>query len=191
MFCLGNKLRSFCHFWVCTKALHFSILLTLRATPFLLMDSCLQWWMLWSSELNLPIPIHFSSLIPKMLMFTLAISSLTTSNLPWFMDLTFQVPMQYYLQYQNLLLLPDTPATRHHFSLGLSSPFFLELFLWSSPVAYWIPTDLGGSSFSVMYFCLSVLFIGFSRVEYWSALPFLSTMVLGGYFYETILVSVL
>jgi len=27
--------------------------------------------------------------------FTLAISHLTTSNLPWFMDLTFQVPMQY------------------------------------------------------------------------------------------------
>ena len=27
--------------------------------------------------------------------FTLAISCLTTSNLPWFMDLTFQVPMQY------------------------------------------------------------------------------------------------
>ena len=34
-------------------------------------------------------------MIPRMLMFTLAISCLTTSNLPWFMDLTFQVPMQY------------------------------------------------------------------------------------------------
>ena len=28
--------------------------------------------------------------------FTLAISCLTTSNLPWFMDLTFQVPTQYF-----------------------------------------------------------------------------------------------
>ena len=46
-------------------------------------------------ELNSPIPVHFSSLIPKMSMFTLAISYLTTSNLPWFMDLTFQVPMQH------------------------------------------------------------------------------------------------
>ena len=36
---------------------------------------------LWSSELNSPIPVHFSSLIPKMPMFTLAISCLTTSNL--------------------------------------------------------------------------------------------------------------
>ena len=35
-----------------------------------------------SSELNSPIPVHFSSLIPRMLMFTLAISCLTTSNLP-------------------------------------------------------------------------------------------------------------
>ena len=50
-------------------------------------------WKWWSSELNLPILVHFSSLIPKMLMFTLAIC-LTTSNLPWFMDLTFQVPLQ-------------------------------------------------------------------------------------------------
>ena len=39
--------------------------------------------------------VHFSSLIPKMLMFTLAISCLTTSNLPWFVDLRFQIPMQY------------------------------------------------------------------------------------------------
>ena len=35
----------------------------------------------WSSEVNSPIPIHFSLLIPKMSMFTLAIC-LTTSNLP-------------------------------------------------------------------------------------------------------------
>ena len=33
--------------------------------------------------LNSPIPNHFSSLIPKMLMFTLAIYCLSTSNLLW------------------------------------------------------------------------------------------------------------
>ena len=44
-----------------------------------------------------------------MSMFTLAISCLTTSNLPWFMDLTFQVPMQYcFLQHRTLLLSPVT-----------------------------------------------------------------------------------
>ena len=36
----------------------------------------------WSSELNSPIPIDFSSLIPTMSMFTLAISCVTTWNLP-------------------------------------------------------------------------------------------------------------
>ena len=45
---------------------------------------------------NSAIPVHFSSLIPKMLMFTLVISCLTTSNLAWFMDLIFKVPMQYF-----------------------------------------------------------------------------------------------
>ena len=50
---------------------------------------------IWSSELNSPIQVHLSLLIPRVSMFTLAISCLTTSNLPWFMDITFQVPMQY------------------------------------------------------------------------------------------------
>ena len=35
-----------------------------------------------ATELNSPIPVHFSSLIPRMSTFTLAISFLTTSNLP-------------------------------------------------------------------------------------------------------------
>ena len=50
--------------------------------------------------------------------------------------------------------------------------FFLELFLHWSPVAYWAPTDLGSSSFSVLSFYLFILFMGFSRQEYWSGLPF-------------------
>ena len=41
-----------------------------------------------------------------MSMFTLAISCLTTSNLPWLMDPTFQVPKQYYsLQRQTFIRL--------------------------------------------------------------------------------------
>ena len=54
-------------------------------------------------------------------MFTLAISCLTTSNMPWFMNLTFQVPMQYCsLQHQTLLLSPEmqTKTTmRYHLTL--------------------------------------------------------------------------
>ena len=130
----------------------------------------------WSSELNSPIPVHFSSLIPKMLTFTLAISCLTTSNLPWFMDLRFQVPMQYCsLQHRNLLPSPVI----HNWVLFLLwlHLFFLELFLHWSPVACWAPIDLGSSSFSVLSFCLFILFMGFLRQECWSGLPFPSDHV--------------
>ena len=61
---------------------------------------------------------------------------------------------------------------------------------WRSPVAYWALTDLGSTSFSILSFCLFILYLGFSRQEYWSGLPFpspgdhilsdLSTMTLGG-----------
>ena len=105
--------------------------------------------------------------------FTLAISCLTTFNLPWFIDLTFQVPMQYCsLQHQTLLPSPVTSTTGYCFRFGSIPSFFLELFLHWSPVAYWALTDLGSSSFSVLSFCLFILFMGFSRQEYWSGLPF-------------------
>ena len=75
--------------------------------------------------------MHFSSLIHKMSMLTLVISCLTMSNLPWFMNLTFQVPMQYCsLQHWTLLSLPDIVATECHFHFGPVTSFFLELLLY-------------------------------------------------------------
>ena len=125
------------------------------------------------SELNLPFPVHFIPLIPKMLMFTLAISYLTTSSLPWFMDLKFQVPMQYcFLQHRALLSPPDTSTTGHHFLFDSVSSFLLELLLCSSPGAYWTPTNLEDTSFSVISFRFFMLFMEFSRQEHWSGLPF-------------------
>ena len=76
--------------------------------------------------------------------FTLAISYLTTSNLPWFMDLTFQVLMQpCSLQHWTLLLSPVTSTAGYCFCFGSIPSFFLELFLHWSLVAYWAPTDWG------------------------------------------------
>ena len=46
---------------------------------------------------------------------------------------------------------------------------------WSdlaAAAAYWTSSDLGGSSSSVISFCLFILFMRFSRQEYWSGLPF-------------------
>ena len=62
-------------------------------------------------------------------MFTLAISCLTTSNLPWFMDLTLQVSMQYCsLQHQTLLSSPVTSTIRCCFCFGSISHSFWSYF---------------------------------------------------------------
>ena len=105
--------------------------------------------------------------------FTLATSCLTTSNLPLFMDLISQDPMQQSsLQHRTLLPSPVPSTALFCFCFGSIPSFFLELFLYCSPVAYWAPNDLGSSSFGILSFCLFILFMGFSRQEYWSGLPF-------------------
>ena len=81
--------------------------------------------------------------------------------------------MQYCsLQHWTLLLSPVTSTTGCCFCFGSIPSFSLELFLHWSPVAYWAPTDLGSTSFSILSFRLFILFMGFSRQEYWSGLPF-------------------
>ena len=81
--------------------------------------------------------------------------------------------MQYCsLQHRTLLLSPVTSTSWYCFCFGSIPSFFLEWFLHWSPVAYWAPTDLGSSSFSILSFYLFILFMGFSRQEYWSGLPF-------------------
>ena len=81
--------------------------------------------------------------------------------------------MQYCsLQHWTLLQSPVISTTGCCFCFGTIPLFFLELFLHCSPEAYWAPTDLGSSSFNVLSFYLFILFIGFSRQEYWSGLPF-------------------
>ena len=81
------------------------------------------------------------------------------------------------LQPQTLLPSPITSTAGCYFCFGCISSFFLELFLHWSPVSYWAPTDLGSSSFSFLSFWLYILFMGFSRQEYWSGLPFPSPLV--------------
>ena len=83
--------------------------------------------------------------------------------------------MQYRsLQCRTLLPSPVTSITGCCFHFGFVSSFFLELFFHSSPVAYWAPTHLGSSSFSVTSFCLFILSVGFSRQDH--ILSELSTM---------------
>ena len=84
--------------------------------------------------------------------------------------------MQYHsLQHWTLLLLTDTSTTECHFHFGPAASFLLELLavaLRSSPVAYWIPSNSEGSTASVIYFSLFILFTGLSQQEYWRGLSF-------------------
>ena len=104
--------------------------------------------------------------------FTLAISCLTTSNLPWFMDLTLGSYAILLFTASDLASITSHITAGYCFCFDSIPSFFLELFLHWSPVAYWAPTDLGSSSFSILSFCLFILFMGFSKQEYWSGLPF-------------------
>ena len=88
-----------------------------------------------------------------MSMFSLAITCLNTSNLPWFMDLTFQVHMQYCsLQHQTLLLSPVTSTTGYCFCFGSILSFFLELFLGISKLK-WTGLNEFNSDDHYIYYC--------------------------------------
>ena len=58
------------------------------------------------------------------------------------------------------------------FALAPSLHSFWSYFSTDLQLAYWAPTDLGSFSFSILSFYLFILFMGFSRQEYWSGLPF-------------------
>ena len=106
-------------------------------------------------------------------MLNLAMSCLTMSILPWFMDLTFQVLMQY-------CSLHFTFTTRHIHnweSLPLGpSHFILSGAISNCPLLF--PSSIldifwhVGSSPAVISFFLFILSMGFSQQEYWNALPF-------------------
>ena len=110
-----------------------------------------------------------------MSMFTLAISYLTISYLPWFMDVAFRVLMQYCsLHHQTLLSPADTSTTGHCLHFGSTSSFFLELLLCSAPVVYWIPTNLGvGLYIYILPFHGNLK----ARILKWLALPFSAAAV--------------
>lgn len=110
-------------------------------------------------KLNVPIPVHASSLVPQILICSLAISCWWTSNLPWLVDLyipgfltvshfAYHQPHPHHyrsLNYQILLSLPDISISERHFHFGPASLFFLELLVISIlfPNSYWTTSNLG------------------------------------------------
>ena len=100
-----------------------------------------------------------------MLMFTLAISCLTTSNLPWFMFLTFKVPMQF-----NFIT--------SHIQNWVLFLLWLCLFILSGVIYPQISSSIfdtyqsGEFIFQCPIFLPFHIFMGFWRQEYWRGLPF-------------------
>ena len=107
-------------------------------------------------------------------MFTLAISCLAISSLPWFMDLTFQVPMQY------CSLQHRTTSITSHIHNWVLFLLWLCLFILSGVISPLfsssIPTTLGSSFFSVLSFCLFITVHGVlkARILKSFAIPFSS-----------------
>ena len=120
-----------------------------------------------------------------MLMFTLAVSSLTTSNLPWFMDLTFQLSMQYCsLQHRTLLPTPVTSTAGHLFLL------WLHLFVLSGVISPLFSSSILCNSWPGEFIFQCHIFLPFhtvhgvlrGRILKWFAIPFSS----GPHFFITL-----
>jgi len=110
--------------------------------------------------LDLPILVHFSSLIPKMSVFTLAISCWTTSNLLRFMDLTFQVPMQHCsLQHRTLLPSRVISTTGRFFTLWLC------LFILSGVISSLICSNILGTYRPGKFLFQCLIFLAFHTIH--------------------------
>ena len=110
-----------------------------------------------------------------MLMFTLAITYLTTSNLPWFMDLTFQVPI-------NIALYSIRPCFYHQsyptapscFCFGSIPSFF------SGVISPLISSSILGTYWPGKFIFQCPIFLPFhtvhgvfkARILKWFAIPF-------------------
>ena len=94
-----------------------------------------------------------------MSMFTLAISCLTTFNLPWFMDRTFQVPMQYcFLQHQTVLPSPVT-------STGCCFLLWLHLFILSGAISPVFSSSILGTNQAGEFIFQCPIFLPFHTVH--------------------------
>ena len=108
------------------------------------------------------------------MLFNLAISCLTMSNLPWFIPRSFV---------QFFFTALDFTFTTRQIHNWKSFPLWPSCYILSGAICncpplfsrtYYIPcSDLRGLIFQYhRSFCLFILFMRFSRQEYWSGLPF-------------------
>ena len=109
-----------------------------------------------------------------MSMFTLASSCLTTSYLPWFMDLTFQVPM--------LFILSDFTSIKSHIHNSVLFLHCLCLFNLSGVISPLISSSILGTYWPGELIFQCPIFLSFhtvhgilkARILKWFAIPFSS-----------------
>ena len=108
-----------------------------------------------------------------MLMFTLAMSCLTISNLQQFHRLN--IPGSSAIL---LFIASDFTSITSHIHNWVLFLLWLHLFILSGVISPLISSSILGTYqpgefiFQCPIFCLFILFMGFSRQEYWSGLPF-------------------
>ena len=120
--------------------------------------------------------MHFRSLIPKMSMFSLAVSCR--------LDIQFtlihwpNIPGSYAILF---FTVSDFTFTTRHIHNWVSFPLWPSRCIPSGAISNCPPLfpssildtfDLGSSSSSVISFCLFILFMRFLQQEYWKGLPF-------------------
>ena len=117
--------------------------------------------------------------------FTLVISCLTTSDVPCFMDLTFQVPMQFCsLQHQTLLLSPVTSTTGWLFLLwlclfilsGVTSPLISNSILGTYRPGEFIFQCPNFSPFHTVHGVLKARILKWFAILFFSGPRFVSTL---------------
>ena len=110
-------------------------------------------------------------------MFTLAISCLATSNLPWFMDLTFQVPMQYVIL---LFTASDFNSITSHIHNCVLLLVWFSLFFLSGVISPLISSSIMGTYRPEEFTFQCPVFLSFhaiygvlkARILKWFAIPF-------------------
>ena len=141
MVCLGNEQRSFCHFEIASKySISDSFVdcdgYSISSKGFL--STVVDIMVIWVKFTH---PIHFSLLIPKIWMLTLAISCLTTSNMPWFMNL-INIPCSYSILLFIALDFTSITSHIHHWVLFLP---WLCLFIPSGAISPFFSSSILGT----------------------------------------------
>lgn len=100
-----------------------------------------------------------------LIIFIFTSSCLTTSNFPWFLDLSGSYPNIFCSIGLTLVLLssPNTSTTGHHFGQLLRNSGAVVILLHFSPIVYWTPSDFQETHLLMSNLLVFYKFMRFSR----------------------------